>query len=122
MPGSKGAAHVSSSQAALLAPGRLTSSPALVPAPSTLAGRRPAFAMNSITVLGRQSLAELAAEAAELAAAASAAQGLGAAGGPPPSPATIAKSLLAVAVLSMGVPIVPQVRGWAAATLCSTAS
>lgn len=77
--------------------------------------------MNSITVLGRQSLAELAAEAAELAAAAGAAEaaaGLGAVQGAPPSAATIGKSLLALAVLSLGVPIIPQVRGWAPGAPC----
>ncbi len=69
--------------------------------------------MNSITVLGRQSLAELAAEAAEVAAAANAADaalGLGTIAGAPPSAATISKSLLALAVLSLGVPIIPQAR------------
>lgn len=74
-------------------------------------GRRPAFCINSVTVLGRQSIAELAAEAAELAAAAAAA------GAPPvahtnspPSAATISKSLLAMTVLALGVPIIPQAR------------
>lgn len=73
-------------------------------------GRRPAFCINSVTVLGRQSLAELAAEAAELAAAASAAGAAGPAArsGSPPSAATISKSLLALAVLALGVPIIPQ--------------
>ncbi|KAL4443720.1 hypothetical protein ABPG75_011457 [Micractinium tetrahymenae] len=98
--------------------GRLTGSASIFDSdwdaglPGNLAiGRRPSFAMNSITVLGRQSLAELAAEAAELAAAAcaaEAAQGLGGVGGAPPSAATVAKSLLALAVLSLGVPIIPQ--------------
>ncbi|KAL4447190.1 hypothetical protein ABPG77_007223 [Micractinium sp. CCAP 211/92] len=98
--------------------GRLTGSAAIFDAdweaglPGNLAiGRRPAFAMNSITVLGRQSLAELAAEAAEVAAAANAADaalGLGTIAGAPPSAATISKSLLALAVLSLGVPIIPQ--------------
>ena len=75
-------------------------------------GRRPAFCINSVTVLGRQSLAELAAEAAELAAAASAAGAAGPAArsGSPPSAATISKSLLALAVLALGVPIIPQAR------------
>lgn len=73
------------------------------------AGRRPAFGINSITVLGRQSLPELCAEAAELAAAAVA---YGGARAPPPSAATISKSLLALAVLSLGVPVVPQVGWW----------
>ena len=64
-------------------------------------------------MLGRQSIAELAAEAAELAAAAAAA---GAPPSPvaptssPPSAATISKSLLALAVLGLGVPIIPQAR------------
>lgn len=78
---------------------------------SLFAGRRPAFCVNSVTVLGRQSLAELAAEAAELAAAAAAAGPpspmAGSSG--PPSAATISKSLLALAVLALGVPIIPQV-------------
>lgn len=79
------------------------------------AGRRPAFGINSITVLGRQSLAELTTEAAGLAAAAGAAEvarGYGGApgAGGPPSAATISKSLLALAVLALGVPCIPQVR------------
>ena len=66
--------------------------------------------MNSVTVLGRQSLAELSAEAAETAlAAAEAAHTYGAPGWvPPPSPATISKSLLALTILALGVPIIPQ--------------
>lgn len=53
-------------------------------------------------MLGRQSLAELAAEAAE-AATAGGYDGYGA-----PAAGTISKSLLALAVLSSGVPIIPQ--------------
>lgn len=89
--------------------GRLTGSATVFEAdwdaglPGNLAtGRRPAFGVNSITVLGRQSLAELAAEAAE-AATAGGYDGYGA-----PAAGTISKSLLALAVLSSGVPIIPQ--------------
>ncbi|PSC72831.1 60S ribosomal export NMD3-like [Micractinium conductrix] len=75
--------------------------------PGNLAiGRRPAFGMNSVTVLGRQSLAELSAEAAELAGAAAAREGMPP--GPAPSAATIAKSLLALSILALGTPIVAQ--------------
>jgi pullulanase/glycogen debranching enzyme len=98
--------------------GRLTGSAAVFDSdwdmpglPGDLAiGRRPAFCINSVTVLGRQSIAELAAEAAELAAAATAAGATNpmARTSSPPSAATISKSLLAMAVLALGVPIIPQ--------------
>ena len=78
------------------------------------AGRRPAFGINSVTALGRQSLAEIAAEAAEMAVVAEARSPYGATAGASPAAAAIAatmsKSLLALAALSLGVPIVPQVR------------
>jgi hypothetical protein len=79
-------------------------------APFACAGRRPAFSVNTVTVLGRQSLAELAAEAAQVAAAAAGAAAAGGYAGAQgaPSPATVAKSLLALTVLASGAPVVPQ--------------
>jgi isoamylase len=70
------------------------------------AGRRPAFAFNSVAALGRRpGLGELAAEAAAVAAAAAAAAGGDA---PPPAAATVAKALLAALLMSAGTPLLPQ--------------
>eukprot|EP00887_Chlorella_sp_A99_P002052 scaffold18.g2052.t1 len=94
---------------------RLTGSPALfggawgsgVPG-NLAAARRPAFGVNCITVLGRQLLADVALEAAEVAAAAQAAAGTAAAGEGPPSAETITKSLLAAVIFAGGVPLLTQ--------------
>lgn len=87
----------------------IAQTPSSTRAGSLAVGRRPAFGLNGITVLGRFSLAELAAEAAEVAGAARTYGDYGGVGGDAPSAATIAKSLLAASIFSMGCPIVPQV-------------
>lgn len=74
------------------------------PALTHPAGRRPAFGINTVTSLGHMALTQLAGEAVGSAAAAGVLPPPGAV----PAATVLAKSLVAIALLSQGTPLVTQ--------------